>query len=358
VLSEVLGNRTYSAELRSSLERQFWGELSFASVTPVDLFARGVMSRISSVHAAIKAGRQKITSAYGGHDGILLFGWEFLLSIPTPLNFLPVIAGMDSTPALIRGVGPAQTPWLKRVPRHILRVHYDRCFSAATTGVCAFMPVSEWCASSLIRHYGVSPDRVSIAHIPIDLERWRPAQGSRQPRLRLLFVGNDFVRKGGVFLLDLFRRHLSSFCSLTIVSHDRAVGQLTLPDGVRWLGGVERDSLPDTFRSADIFVFPTEFEAYGYVLAEAAASGVPSVAKATGGVPSAVCDGVSGIVLSEDSTMEQWAHAIKRFHTDRLYLEAMSRSSRKFAVERHGRARFDQCVCYALDRLLQTNGSR
>lgn len=51
------------------------------------------------------------------------------------------------------------------------------------------------------------------------------------------------------------------------------------------------------YAAADIFVGPSLEEAFGQVFMEAAACGTPSVGYATGGVPEAIADGVSGLVV-------------------------------------------------------------
>ena len=60
--------------------------------------------------------------------------------------------------------------------------------------------------------------------------------------------------------------------------------------------GVRLD-IPDVLRAADIFVLSSTWEGLPMVILEALAAGCPIVSTAVGGVPSAIDDGVSGILV-------------------------------------------------------------
>jgi phosphatidylinositol alpha-1,6-mannosyltransferase len=71
---------------------------------------------------------------------------------------------------------------------------------------------------------------------------------------------------------------------------------------VLFLGSVGEAALLDAYAGADLHVFPVRHipndpEGFGMVAVEAAASGLATVAYATGGVVDAVGDGVSGVLV-------------------------------------------------------------
>lgn len=79
------------------------------------------------------------------------------------------------------------------------------------------------------------------------------------------------------------------------------------------LGRVDDETLDLAFRAASILVFPVieipgDVEGFGMVAIEAAAHGVPTVAFRVGGVPDAVSDGVSGILI-EPNRYDEFAQA-------------------------------------------------
>ncbi|MEM7052357.1 MAG: glycosyltransferase [Acidobacteriota bacterium] len=74
---------------------------------------------------------------------------------------------------------------------------------------------------------------------------------------------------------------------------------------VHFPGAVLRDTLPDLYRAADVFVLPAVHDAKGNVdglpnvILEAMASGLPVVASGISGIPLAVDDGVHGRLVAE-----------------------------------------------------------
>jgi D-inositol-3-phosphate glycosyltransferase len=85
--------------------------------------------------------------------------------------------------------------------------------------------------------------------------------------------------------------------------------QLGVLAHVRFIGPQSRADLARILRDARVVLVPSHSETYGLVALEAAASGVPVVAAASGGLREAVVDGVTGLVLdSRDPAV--WAAAI------------------------------------------------
>jgi glycosyltransferase involved in cell wall biosynthesis len=79
----------------------------------------------------------------------------------------------------------------------------------------------------------------------------------------------------------------------------RYVEEHGLDDRVVFTGGVA--NVEDYLRAADVFVFPTEKEAFGVSLVEAMACGLPSVATRAGGIADFLVDGSNGLVVEPGS---------------------------------------------------------
>lgn len=111
------------------------------------------------------------------------------------------------------------------------------------------------------------------------------------PDARLVIVGDDApdaLRKSST---DVGQRLLDTAAALG------------LQGNVRRLGPCDDVTLAQAYAAADVHVFPVrhvpgDIEGFGMVAIEAAAHGLPTVAFAVGGVPDAVCDYVSGYLVT------------------------------------------------------------
>ncbi|MCD7100682.1 glycosyltransferase [Pseudoclavibacter sp. 13-3] len=102
---------------------------------------------------------------------------------------------------------------------------------------------------------------------------------------------------------------------------------------VRFDGAMSHAELAELMRAASVFLVPSHSETYGLVALEAAASGVPVIAMATGGLPEAVHDGETGLLL-HDRSPETWARALTRLLDDAELRERMGRAGRALALQR------------------------
>jgi glycosyltransferase involved in cell wall biosynthesis len=205
---------------------------------------------------------------------------------------------------------------------------------------------STWAAAGVV-DAGVDPARVVVIPPGVELDRW--LLPNRKPGLdgplRLLFVGGDFERKGGNFLLDLLRTRFHETCMLDIVTRDESV----MPsDNVRVHRATPNSpELLGLFETADLFVMPSQAEAFGIAYLEAMASGLPVIAGDSGGVRDIVEDGVTGWVVRP--TIEALAAALDRALDCRAGLPALGRAGRARA-ERRFDAR--ECARQVADTLL------
>ena len=107
---------------------------------------------------------------------------------------------------------------------------------------------------------------------------------------------------------------------------------------IHFPGIVLRDSLPDLYRAADLFVLPAVHDRKGNVdglpnvILEAMATGLPVVASAISGIPLAVEDGVNGVLVPEQQE-EPLTAGLNRLLGDLDSCREMGRRSRE-KVER------------------------
>lgn len=97
-----------------------------------------------------------------------------------------------------------------------------------------------------------------------------------------------------------------------LCDHARAHG---LAGGIRFLGPQSREDLAELLRGARMLIVPSHSETYGLVALEAAASGIPVVATASGGLIEAVDDGVTGLLV-DSRNPAAWTDAVSRLLED------------------------------------------
>ena len=116
-------------------------------------------------------------------------------------------------------------------------------------------------------------------------------------------------------------------------SHERALRRLAAASPARaaigFPGSVPREALTPYYRAADLFLFSSETETQGLVLAEAHACGLPAVAVHASGVDEVVRDGETGILTK--SHAQDLADAAIGLLLDTPRRLAMGRAARELA---------------------------
>lgn len=158
--------------------------------------------------------------------------------------------------------------------------------------------------------YGVDTDLFSPDASRRSL--WRRRLGIPEEAVLALSVGRMVTKKGYHLLLPALAVLLERHPDLHVVlagAGDRLeelrAAAAAWPRRVQLPGIVLRDTLPDLYRAADLFVLPAVHDAKGNVdglpnvVLEAMASGLPILATAVSGIPLAVEDGVHGRLVPE-----------------------------------------------------------
>jgi glycosyltransferase involved in cell wall biosynthesis len=159
----------------------------------------------------------------------------------------------------------------------------------------------------LVSGHGIHPRQIDVLPIGVDLNEFAPgAAETSYAYPHLLYVGRVVSSKGIWTLLKalpLVRREFprSSLTLVGPISDDFRAELLEYSYAhgfnadLRMPGQVLRTQLPAFFRSADLFVFPSESESFGMALVEAMACGIPAIAMCgSNGPDEIVKDGETG----------------------------------------------------------------
>jgi glycosyltransferase involved in cell wall biosynthesis len=158
--------------------------------------------------------------------------------------------------------------------------------------------------------YGV--DVATFSPDPTRRSIWRQRLGIPKNAPLLLGVGRMATKKGFAVLIEILPPLLAEHPELRVVLAGGGdllevfqAATREWHDRVFFPGSVQRDTLPDLFRAADVFVLPAVHDAKGNVdglpnvILEAMASGLPVVASGISGIPLAVEDGRTGRLVAE-----------------------------------------------------------
>jgi glycosyltransferase involved in cell wall biosynthesis len=167
---------------------------------------------------------------------------------------------------------------------------------------------------------GVPESKLELIAHGVDLDRFRRATAEERQALRVRFgllddgivaayTGRLLRGKGLEVLLDAFTRvaredpraHLmivGSGSGQALSCEDdlaRRAREADLAGRVTFTGRV--DDVSEHLRAADLYAFPSFFEALPLAVIEAAATGLAVVATSVGGIPDVITDGESGVLI-------------------------------------------------------------
>lgn len=175
---------------------------------------------------------------------------------------------------------------------------------------------------------------------------------------RIGFVGRLRAEKKVGLLIDLEKelkeRGLTGFEFLIVGDGDMRRELETGLGNAVFTGYLDGDALSEAYSNMDVFVFPSESDAFGNVIQEANASGVPAIVSGKGGPKFIVEHGRTGFVAESPA---EYADYVEMLLLNPDKLEVMKENSREFALDRSWDtvfesvwASYDECVQIAKER--------
>ncbi len=171
--------------------------------------------------------------------------------------------------------------------------------------------------------------------------RWRRAQGLDRPYL--LTVGTLEPRKNTVFLArvyeamprfrgDLVIAGLPGWKTAPILARLRASSRAAT---IRLLGYVPESDLPALYAGAELFLFPSLYEGFGFPPLEAMRCGTPVLASGAGSLPEVLGDGAR---LLADFDPDAWAADAQRLLDDADARRALGEQGHRWSARYTWRA--------------------
>ena len=213
-----------------------------------------------------------------------------LARVPTALGAdVPIIATSDGTEYQSRrmtgGKDEGRSKSWRREQKLLVKLDEIHC-------------TSEWAAQSVTEEFSISTSKVRVT--PYALQPPSTNVGKlKQPRnklLNLMFVGNDYTRKGALELIKIHQSRFLKRCKLHIFSKE--IPHDFFGENIVLHRNVEHTELMDNwYPKMDVFVLPTHFDQTPFVVIEALSQGLPIIVTDVGGLPGLVNYGEAGIVV-------------------------------------------------------------
>ena len=203
---------------------------------------------------------------------------------------------------------------------------------------------------SLLEAWQIPSDKIRVVYPPIPEEAIRES-ATYEPRSRqndalsLATVSRLSREKGIDIALQALKLLAARGVPFRYViggdgrergSLETLTDELGLRDSVEFRGWVDGAEKWQIFRNSDVFLMPSrgdsraQQEGFGIASVEAGAFGVPAVGSRTGGVPEAVVDGETGIIVAEESPMDL-ADALTLLYRKPEVRKQMGRAARERA---------------------------
>lgn len=198
---------------------------------------------------------------------------------------------------------------------------------------------SKWAAESTIKDYEGQESRVYVfpfgADVP-SIVNLSVAPDYKKKKLKLLFSGKDWTRKGGDIAVKaveyLNKNGINS--ELYIVGVNKVPANIEAKKFVNLVGYINKNDPEDykrylnLYHECNAFILPTRAECAGLVFAEANAFGMPIFTTDTGGIGDYVFNGENGYRLSLNANGEDFGKQIEKIYRERKFEELSLGSKR------------------------------
>lgn len=301
------GSETYARELVRGLAR------SAAADAPGAVDATGVVAAVGAGFCAgegvaehvvhgIRGGASTAARVRTLAEGALvrrravqahLAGYD-VVHVPFTAPVPPAPRGVPTVQTLF-DVQHLDLPHLFGRAERLYRTHY---YEGAARRAELVITISEFAKEQIVRHTGLAPDRVVVAHLGVDADAFVPNLGDREPFL--YYPARGWAHKNHRRLFAAMEIIRSARPDLRLVLTGGALDDLgPVPDGVEVRGLVPFDELRTLYRTASALVFPSMYEGFGLPPLEAMASGCPVASSNAGSLPE-VCGDAAVLFDPED----------------------------------------------------------
>ena len=229
--------------------------------------------------------------------------------------------------------------------RKTLREFYDTVIGKGTMESADLITcVSKHERDMLVSEIGISEDNIKIIYNGINWNDWQILPDKNIFRKQypdisdkfVLFAGRLATNKGLSDLISAMNLVNQKSVDLVITGADMGLGKQLEKEasekGVRMhrLGHIDDETYRSVLAAADMLVLPSEYEAFGIVLLEAAAAETAVIGTNVGGIPEAMSPGNNGLIV-EYNDVDNLSKSIATLLDDDKMCNEMGKAGRLWA---------------------------
>ena len=252
----------------------------------------------------------------------------------TSYGFLSVLCDVHPVLVSVWGTDVLEAPRLSPLHYFITRYALRRADHITATGLRL---------AEAATRYAPAGKPVTVVPYGVDLREFRPQPGEARSEVVIGAVARLSKEKGLDCLLEAFAVVAGRYPEARLVLAgegperrrlERLAARLGLGERVRFLGEVPHDQVPQVLQGLDIFAMPSTYEGFGVAALEAEAMEVPVVASRVHGIPDAVVDGETGLLVPPRDR-QALAAALGRLASDAGLRRRLGRAGRAFVAEHY-----------------------
>lgn len=182
--------------------------------------------------------------------------------------------------------------------------------------------MSHWLKEYLISSCMIPEQRVHHVGGGINVN-YQLIDDSRKEGNKILFVGRDFIRKGGGIVCQAFKLLKTRMPNAEL----HIAGPTSNPlkediNGTHYWGDCTPDKVGELMNLCDVFCMPSYFEAYGLVFVEALTYGLPCIGRNKYEMPYLIEHGKTGLLINDDN-IQLLANNMYELLSNPLYRETV-----------------------------------
>lgn len=200
------------------------------------------------------------------------------------------------------------------------RMYWPQALRRATNYSDHILTISEASKRDIMEHLDVSADKITVTPLGVDTKHFHPAMTEAEVKTQpyVLFVGRWDIRKNIPAIIKAFAHIARDIPHQLVIAGqpadkpvelERVAREANVADRVVFKQNVSYSELPKLYAGADLFVYPSIIEGWGFPPQEAMACGTPVIVSNGNPLPEVVGNAGTVVPFAVDRLTQRLADA-------------------------------------------------